>query len=220
MTSTMKYNHIYNENSCTSGVSRGSMATRINNTRNTTKYLKNRPCVSKWQKRKHARYMNNENPPEFMIKNKIGQEKKPYVSPSNSYSNLVENMLPIVKKQYNDEREIIINKCKHTKKIKDDYLLKKKRAEEKQYNYDKLNKKKKKNKDRTELTNLHNLNMLINSQTNILRNHYNKYKYGNFNLKLTTEYEHLLQNDNPIMNDIIEYNIKQAISKELKNVLQ
>ena len=63
---------------------------------------------------------------------------------------------------------------------------------------------------------LHKYNMMINSTDKLLYSLLNKYKNGLFELNLDSDFKYLLENKNPILNKINEYNIKLHLSNEFK----
>ena len=217
MSITMKYNHVYNENSCTSGVSKGSMATRVNYSHKVSKALKRNPYVSKWQKRKQARYNNlhGDNKPQFMKDKNIGVRVR-YNDKSSTFNNIeLSKMYPAIKNQYEKEKEEILQKSKTAKKDKGQYLLNLKNKE-KRMNRNELSDLKKREKEITKNQMLHKYNMMINDTDKQLYDLLNKYKNCLFELKLDSDFNYLLENKNPIVNKINEYNIKLHLSNEFK----
>ena len=217
MSITMKYNHVYNENSCTSGVSKGSMATRVNYSHKVPKSFKKNPHVSKWQKRKQARYNNlhGDNKPQFMKDKNIGLRVR-YNDKSSTFNNIeISKMYPAIKKQYENEKKGILQKSKTANKDKSQYLFNLKN-EEKKMNLNELSDIKKREKELVKNQMLHKYNMMINSTDKLLHSLLNKYKNGLFELNLDSDFKYLLENKNPILNKINEYYIKVLLSNEFK----
>ena len=213
MSITMKYNNKYDETSCTSGVSRGSMATRTNYNHKAPACYKRRPYVSKWQARKQARRnnLNSDNKPKFMIDNNIGVYEK-YNDKTSPYNDMCNKLYPNIKKQYETEKENILNKSKVAKKEKEDYMrhLEKEDAINKN---NELSDVKKREKENAKNKMLHYYNMKINNTKGHLNGLLSQYKNGLFKLELNGDYKQLLEHSNPILNQINEYNIKLELSK-------